>query len=141
MLIALQHDELKPLTKTFTDSLSELGNLNVSDFYLRIFVSLLHMGGVTVFLPHFQLEHLPQDYSGSALTLIESLSRYNIYLERQVCSELSCSTYQWRVCVCCTLLYYAVFIWSLNGIILYHFSDMKTFSLSLSLPQKSSYIR
>ncbi|XP_043704893.1 alpha-mannosidase I MNS5 isoform X2 [Telopea speciosissima] len=42
------HDELKPLTKTFTDSLSELGNLN--------------------------LEHLPQNYNGSALTLIESLS-------------------------------------------------------------------
>ncbi|KAJ8449135.1 hypothetical protein Cgig2_004190 [Carnegiea gigantea] len=42
------HDELKPLTKTFTNSLSELGNLN--------------------------LEHLPQDYNGSALTLIESLS-------------------------------------------------------------------
>uniref|UniRef100_A0A803P904 alpha-1,2-Mannosidase n=2 Tax=Cannabis sativa TaxID=3483 RepID=A0A803P904_CANSA len=45
---AFPHDELKPLTKTFTDSLSELGNL--------------------------RLEHLPQDYSGSALTLIESLS-------------------------------------------------------------------
>jgi hypothetical protein len=24
-----QHDELKPLTRSFTDSLSELGNLNV----------------------------------------------------------------------------------------------------------------
>lgn len=45
---AFPHDELKPLTKTFTNSLSELGNLN--------------------------LEHLPQDYNGSALTLIESLS-------------------------------------------------------------------
>ncbi|KAK1273522.1 putative alpha-mannosidase I MNS5 [Acorus gramineus] len=45
---AFPHDELKPLTKTFTDSLSELGNLN--------------------------LQHLPQNYNGSALTLIESLS-------------------------------------------------------------------
>lgn len=48
MTHAFPHDELKPLTKTFTDSLSELGNLN--------------------------LEHLPQDYNGSALTLVESLS-------------------------------------------------------------------
>ncbi|XP_010254901.1 PREDICTED: alpha-mannosidase I MNS5-like [Nelumbo nucifera] len=45
---AFPHDELKPLSKTFTDSLSELGNL--------------------------KLEHLPQNYNGSALTLIESLS-------------------------------------------------------------------
>jgi mannosidase alpha-like ER degradation enhancer 1 len=43
-----QHDELKPLTKSFTDSLSELGNL--------------------------KLEHLPTDYNGSAVTLVESLS-------------------------------------------------------------------
>lgn len=48
MTHAFPHDELKPLTKTFTDSLSELGNL--------------------------KLEHLPQNYNGSALTLIESLS-------------------------------------------------------------------
>lgn len=48
MMYAFPHDELKPLTKTFTDSLSELGNL--------------------------KLEHLPQQYNGSALTLIESLS-------------------------------------------------------------------
>ncbi|XP_077237851.1 glycosyl hydrolase family 47 protein isoform X2 [Tasmannia lanceolata] len=48
MTHAFPHDELKPLTKTFTDSLSELGNL--------------------------KLEHLPQHYNGSALTLIESLS-------------------------------------------------------------------
>ncbi|WRX17031.1 Glycoside hydrolase family 47 - like 1 [Theobroma cacao] len=48
MTHAFPHDELKPLTKSFTDSLSELGNL--------------------------KLEHLPQDYNGSALTLIESLS-------------------------------------------------------------------
>ncbi|KAL8457687.1 hypothetical protein ACS0TY_035528 [Phlomoides rotata] len=48
MMYAFPHDELKPLTKTFTDSLSELGNL--------------------------KLDHLPQEYSGSALTLIESLS-------------------------------------------------------------------
>ncbi|CAI9757476.1 unnamed protein product [Fraxinus pennsylvanica] len=45
---AFPHDELKPLTKTYTDSLSELGNL--------------------------KLEHLPQEYNGSALSLIESLS-------------------------------------------------------------------
>ncbi|PNY16619.1 putative alpha-mannosidase I MNS5-like protein, partial [Trifolium pratense] len=48
MTHAFPHDELKPLTKTFTDSLSELGNL--------------------------KLERLPQDYNGSALSLIESLS-------------------------------------------------------------------
>ncbi|OMO77520.1 Glycoside hydrolase, family 47 [Corchorus capsularis] len=48
MTHAFPHDELKPLTKSFTDSLSELGNL--------------------------KLQHLPQDYNGSALTLIESLS-------------------------------------------------------------------
>ncbi|KAK6123413.1 hypothetical protein DH2020_042836 [Rehmannia glutinosa] len=48
MTYAFPHDELKPLTKSYTDSLSELGNLN--------------------------LEHLPQEYNGSALTLIESLS-------------------------------------------------------------------
>ncbi|GMH01310.1 hypothetical protein Nepgr_003149 [Nepenthes gracilis] len=48
MKYAFPHDELKPITKTYTDSLSELGNLN--------------------------LEHLPQNYNGSALTLIESLS-------------------------------------------------------------------
>ncbi|KAL4283087.1 hypothetical protein GQ457_16G024100 [Hibiscus cannabinus] len=45
---AFPHDELKPLTKSFTDSLSELGNL--------------------------KLEHLPNNYNGSALSLIESLS-------------------------------------------------------------------
>ncbi|XP_020672599.1 alpha-mannosidase I MNS5 isoform X2 [Dendrobium catenatum] len=48
MAYAFPHDELKPITSTFTDSLSELGNL--------------------------KLEHLPQNYQGSALTLIESLS-------------------------------------------------------------------
>ncbi|XP_022639265.1 alpha-mannosidase I MNS5 isoform X2 [Vigna radiata var. radiata] len=48
MTYAFPHDELKPISKTFTNSLSELGNL--------------------------KLEHLPQDYNGSALTLIESLS-------------------------------------------------------------------
>ncbi|CAM8885692.1 unnamed protein product [Rhodiola kirilowii] len=48
MVHAFPHDELKPLSKGFTDSLSELGNL--------------------------RLEHLPQDYNGSALSLIESLS-------------------------------------------------------------------
>ncbi|KAI3685178.1 hypothetical protein L6452_34414 [Arctium lappa] len=48
MTYAFPHDELKPITKTFTDSLSELGNL--------------------------KLENLPQGYNGSALTLVESLS-------------------------------------------------------------------
>ncbi|XP_071903834.1 alpha-mannosidase I MNS5-like isoform X3 [Coffea arabica] len=48
MTYAFPHDELKPLTKTFTDSLSELGNL--------------------------KLEYLPEQYKGSALSLIESLS-------------------------------------------------------------------
>ncbi|TQD76937.1 hypothetical protein C1H46_037530 [Malus baccata] len=48
MIHAFPHDELKPLSKSFTDSLSELGNL--------------------------KLEHLPQGYNGSALSLIESLS-------------------------------------------------------------------
>ncbi|XP_051136813.1 alpha-mannosidase I MNS5 isoform X2 [Andrographis paniculata] len=48
MMHAFPHDELKPLTKTFTNSLSELGNL--------------------------KLEHLSEKYNGSALTLIESLS-------------------------------------------------------------------
>ncbi|KAF3782420.1 putative alpha-mannosidase I [Nymphaea thermarum] len=48
LIHAFPHDELKPLTKSFTDSLSELGNL--------------------------KLEHLPENYGGSALTLIESLS-------------------------------------------------------------------
>ncbi|KAG5229932.1 alpha-mannosidase MNS [Salix suchowensis] len=43
-----KHDELKPLSRSFTDSLSELGNL--------------------------KLEHLPQNYNGTALTFIESLS-------------------------------------------------------------------
>ncbi|KAK4350440.1 hypothetical protein RND71_029753 [Anisodus tanguticus] len=52
MMYAFPHDELKPLTKTYTDSLSELGNL--------------------------KLEHLPQQYNGSALTLIESLSSLSI---------------------------------------------------------------
>ncbi|KAL8141970.1 hypothetical protein V2J09_015002 [Rumex salicifolius] len=48
MRYAFPHDELKPISKTYTDSLSELGNL--------------------------KLEHLPQNYNGSALSLIESLS-------------------------------------------------------------------
>lgn len=45
---AFPHDELKPMSKSFTDSLSELGNL--------------------------KLEHLSKQYKGLALTLIESLS-------------------------------------------------------------------
>ncbi|GFS31773.1 glycosyl hydrolase family 47 protein [Actinidia rufa] len=48
MTYAFPHDELKPLTKTYTDSLVELGNL--------------------------KLERLLQEYNGSALTLVESLS-------------------------------------------------------------------
>ncbi|KAJ0986720.1 hypothetical protein J5N97_005076 [Dioscorea zingiberensis] len=48
MTYAFPHDELKPITNSYTDSLSELGNL--------------------------KLEHLPENYKGSALTLIESLS-------------------------------------------------------------------
>ncbi|XP_057479781.1 alpha-mannosidase I MNS5-like [Actinidia eriantha] len=48
MTYAFPHDELKPLTKTYTDSLIELGNL--------------------------KLDRLPQEYNGSALTLVESLS-------------------------------------------------------------------
>ncbi|KAJ6411696.1 hypothetical protein OIU84_008302 [Salix udensis] len=48
MTHAFPHDELKPLSRSFTDSLGELGNL--------------------------KLEHLPQNYNGTALTLIESLS-------------------------------------------------------------------
>ncbi|KAL8225671.1 hypothetical protein R6Q57_018228 [Mikania cordata] len=48
MTYAFPHDELKPMTKTFTNSLSELGNL--------------------------KLENLPQEYNGTALTLVESLS-------------------------------------------------------------------
>ncbi|CAL5421746.1 unnamed protein product [Camellia sinensis] len=43
MTYAFSHDELKPLARTFTDSLVELGNL--------------------------KLEHLPQQHHGSALTL------------------------------------------------------------------------
>ncbi|GMP32715.1 hypothetical protein CsSME_00006351 [Camellia sinensis var. sinensis] len=49
MTYGLVHDELKPLAKTFTDSLVQLRNL--------------------------KLEHLPQQHHGSALTLVESLSR------------------------------------------------------------------
>ncbi|KAH7433252.1 hypothetical protein KP509_07G061600 [Ceratopteris richardii] len=48
MQYAFPHDELKPLSRTYTDSLAELGNLN-----------------------H---EHLPEHYNGTALTLVESLS-------------------------------------------------------------------
>ncbi|EPS60831.1 hypothetical protein M569_13969, partial [Genlisea aurea] len=48
MKYAFPHDELKPLTKSYTDSLGELGNLN--------------------------LENLSQEYNGTALSLIESLS-------------------------------------------------------------------
>ncbi|CAN1753473.1 Alpha-mannosidase I MNS5 [Linum perenne] len=58
MTYAFPHDELKPLTKTYTDSLSELGNL--------------------------RLEHLPQDYNGSALTLIESLSSVSLFFHSLV---------------------------------------------------------
>ncbi|XP_057817215.1 alpha-mannosidase I MNS5 isoform X3 [Cryptomeria japonica] len=52
MQYAFPHDELKPLTKTFTDSLGELGNL--------------------------KLERLSEQYNGSALTLVESLSSLHV---------------------------------------------------------------
>ncbi|GAQ84904.1 Glycosyl hydrolase family 47 [Klebsormidium nitens] len=45
---AFPHDELRPVSETYTDSLMELGNLN--------------------------LEHLSPSYNGTALTLVESLS-------------------------------------------------------------------
>jgi mannosidase alpha-like ER degradation enhancer 1 len=48
MKYAFPHDELKPISKTYTDSLGELGNLN--------------------------REHLSKHYSGIALTLIDSMS-------------------------------------------------------------------
>eukprot|EP00250_Pteridium_aquilinum_P006108 c16090_g1_i1 orf=265-1992(-) len=48
MQFAFPHDELKPLSRSYTDSLAELGNL--------------------------KHEHLPEDYNGTALTLVESLS-------------------------------------------------------------------
>ncbi|XP_024523829.1 alpha-mannosidase I MNS5 isoform X1 [Selaginella moellendorffii] len=48
MKYAFPHDELKPLSLSYTDSLEELGNL--------------------------KLERLSETYSGSALTLVESLS-------------------------------------------------------------------
>ena len=45
---AFPHDELKPISRSYTDSLGELGNLN--------------------------LEHLSDSYQGVAMTLIDSLS-------------------------------------------------------------------
>eukprot|EP01025_Chloroclados_australasicus_P003930 TRINITY_DN10939_c1_g1_i6.p1 TRINITY_DN10939_c1_g1~~TRINITY_DN10939_c1_g1_i6.p1 ORF type:complete len:751 (-),score=105.65 TRINITY_DN10939_c1_g1_i6:337-2589(-) len=48
MKFAFPHDELKPISKSYTNSLAELGNLN--------------------------LEHLNMEYQGMALTLIDSLS-------------------------------------------------------------------
>ena len=48
MRYAFPHDELKPLSKSYTDSFAELGNL--------------------------KLEHLPDEYQGISLTLIDSLS-------------------------------------------------------------------
>jgi hypothetical protein len=48
MKYAFPHDELRPISKTYTDSLGELGNLNK--------------------------EHLSETYSGVALTLIDSMS-------------------------------------------------------------------
>jgi mannosidase alpha-like ER degradation enhancer 1 len=47
MIFAFPHDELKPLSHTWTDSLIELGNLN--------------------------LQHLSANYSGVAMTLIDSM--------------------------------------------------------------------
>ena len=48
MTHAFPHDELKPLSRTWTDSLGELGNLD--------------------------MKHLPEDYAGVALTLIDATS-------------------------------------------------------------------
>ena len=48
MTHAFPHDELKPLSRTWTDSLGELGNLD--------------------------MKHLPEDYEGVALTLIDATS-------------------------------------------------------------------
>ncbi|CAI7748696.1 unnamed protein product [Closterium sp. NIES-53] len=48
MRYAFPHDELKPLSRSYTNSLGELGNL--------------------------QMQHLSTNYNGSALTLIDSLS-------------------------------------------------------------------
>ncbi|KAL3697129.1 hypothetical protein R1sor_011205 [Riccia sorocarpa] len=48
MTYAFPHDELKPLSRSYTDSLGELGNL--------------------------KLEHLSETYNGTALTLIDSLT-------------------------------------------------------------------
>ena len=49
-LLFLQHDELKPLSKTFTDSLSELGNLNVNSFlFENIKNDHLWMADVTIY--------------------------------------------------------------------------------------------
>ena len=48
MTHAFPHDELKPLSRTWTDSLGELGNLD--------------------------MKHLPEDYEGVALTLIDAPS-------------------------------------------------------------------
>ena len=76
-----QHDELKPLTKSFTDSLSELGNLRVIFLLLSMLLIVSCKGKYNCLFSQLQLEHLPQDYNGSALTLIESLSRYNMWLE------------------------------------------------------------
>lgn len=46
----LQHDELKPLSKTFTDSLSELGNLNVNSFlFENIKNDHLQIADVTIY--------------------------------------------------------------------------------------------
>lgn len=48
---SLQHDELKPLSKTFTDSLSELGNLNVNSFsFENIKNYYSYMDDVTILL-------------------------------------------------------------------------------------------
>eukprot|EP00850_Spirogloea_muscicola_P002496 SM000009S23625 [mRNA] locus=s9:1139531:1144092:- [translate_table: standard] len=63
MLHAFPHDELKPLTKSYTDSLGELGNL--------------------------QLEHLSETYNGTALTLIDSLTRTYDKLTSSIAGSLA----------------------------------------------------
>eukprot|EP00249_Psilotum_nudum_P014898 c25057_g1_i2 orf=71-1792(-) len=53
MQYAFPHDELKPLSRSYTDSLGELGNL--------------------------KLEHISKAYNGTALTLVESLSSLAVF--------------------------------------------------------------
>ncbi|KAK6148435.1 hypothetical protein DH2020_019347 [Rehmannia glutinosa] len=49
MMYAFPHDELKPLTKSYTDSLSELGNLNVS-------IAVLYLANLAILGNHTEFE-------------------------------------------------------------------------------------